>query len=187
LPPIFHELASWDESLLQASQTIHWEPLTVLFVILSAWWVKAPLIVAAGGLADLGKCRRCPNAAVCAAVSVGIAAALVGLVKEIVDRVRPALADPSVTALVATPPSPSFPSGHTTTAFAAAVAVGALHPRLRWPLIVLAALVGLSRVYLGVHYAFDVLAGAALGTAIGLTTVWAMRRVVWDRSVRVRL
>jgi membrane-associated phospholipid phosphatase len=177
-------LASWDRSLLEASQSLHWQPLTVVFVILSAWWVKAPLIVAAGGLADMRKCRRCPTAAVCATMSVGLAAALVGLIKEIVDRVRPALADPAVNALVATPPSPSFPSGHTATAFAAAIAVGAFHPRLRWPLLALAALVGLSRVYLGVHYALDVVAGAALGTAIGLTAAWAVRSFRWDRSLR---
>ena len=179
-------LASWDRSLLEESQNLRWQPLTVAFVILSAWWVKAPLIVAAGGFADLRRCRRCPTAALCAAMSVGIAAAVGGLIKELVDRVRPALAEPTVTALVATPPSPSFPSGHTSTAFAAAVAVSAFHPRLRWPLLALAALVGLSRVYLGVHYALDVVAGAALGTAIGLTAAWVVRSFGWDRSLRPR-
>jgi undecaprenyl-diphosphatase len=186
LSVVLQQLASWDRTLIEASQTLRWQPLTVLFVILSAWWVKGPLIVAAGGLADARTCRRCPTAAVCAGMSVGVAAALGGLIKEVVDRVRPPLADPAVTALVATPPSPSFPSGHTTTAFAAAIAVGAFHPRLRWPLIALAALVGLSRVYLGVHYGLDVLAGAALGTAIGLTAAWAVRTLRWDRSLRPR-
>jgi membrane-associated phospholipid phosphatase len=182
LSTLLQQLASWDRTLLEASQTFHWQPLTFAFVILSAWWVKAPLIVAAGGLADLRGCRRCPTAAVCAATSVGVAAALGSVIKELVDRVRPALADPTVTALVATPPSPSFPSGHTMTAFAAATAVGAFHPRLRWPLLAVAALVGLSRVYLGVHYGLDVLAGAALGTAIGLTAAWAVRSFPWNRS-----
>jgi membrane-associated phospholipid phosphatase len=52
-----------------------------------------------------------------------------------------------------------------------------LHPRLRWPVLGLATLVGLSRVYLGVHFWFDVLAGAALGIAVGWTAVWGMRRL----------
>jgi membrane-associated phospholipid phosphatase len=176
------QLASWDQALIEASQALHWEPLTIVFVLLSAWWVKAPLIVAAGGLADIRARRRNPAAAVCAGSSALIAAALAGVVKELVDRVRPALADPTLGALVATPTSPSFPSGHTTTAFAAAVAVGVLHPRLRWPLVALAALVGLSRIYLGVHYTFDVLAGAALGTAIGLLVAWVVRRRWCDCS-----
>ena len=94
------------------------------------------------------------------------------------ERVRPALADPAIEALVPTPASASFPSGHAATAFAAAVAVGAFYPRLRWPLLGLAALVGLSRIYLGVHYVLDVLAGAALGLALGLLMVWATRRLL---------
>jgi undecaprenyl-diphosphatase len=178
---VLQQLAAWDRSLLEASQAFHWSPLTLIFAVLSAWWVKGPILIAAGAVADTRSCRRCPTAALCAAVSVGVAAGLVTIVKELVDRARPALADPSLTALVATPPSPSFPSGHTATAFAAAVAVGALHPRLRWPLVAVAALVGLSRIYLGVHYTLDVLAGAALGTAIGLTVAWAVRRFPWRR------
>ena len=77
------------------------------------------------------------------------------------------------------PASTSFPSGHSATAFAAAVAVGFVSPRLRKPLLTLAVLVAASRVYLGVHYATDVLAGsllgAAIGLAIGLTVRWAQR------------
>jgi undecaprenyl-diphosphatase len=82
---------------------------------------------------------------------------------------------------VATPGSPSFPSGHTATAFAAAAVVGAIYPRLRWPLYSVAALVGLSRIYLGVHFALDVAAGAILGLSIGLGLVWAGRKT---RSLR---
>ena len=138
--------------------------------------MKGPLIVAAGMCCDLRK-RCLPLATICATASVLVGAAASGLLKELFDRLRPAFADPTFAAAVTTPATPSFPSGHATTAFAAAAAVGALHPRLRWPLFALAALVGLSRVYLGVHYGLDVLAGAALGTAIGLGAVWTARRL----------
>ena len=76
------------------------------------------------------------------------------------------------------PHSSSMPSGHATTAFAAAVAVGLVHPRLRWPLLVLAALVAVSRVWLGVHYLTDVIAGAALGTSVALVPVGSVSRRV---------
>ena len=68
-----------------------------------------------------------------------------------------------------------MPSGHASAAFAAAVAVGLVHPRLRWPLVALASLIAISRVWLGVHYLSDVLAGAALGAAVALL-LWLLTR-----------
>jgi undecaprenyl-diphosphatase len=63
----------------------------------------------------------------------------------------------------------SFPSGHTTEAFAAAMALSILHFNKRWIWIVSfswACLVAASRVYLGVHYPFDVFAGMIIGTCV---------------------
>jgi undecaprenyl-diphosphatase len=57
----------------------------------------------------------------------------------------------------------SFPSGHATTAFAAATFLALWRPRLAMPALTLATLVGLSRVSLGSHFPSDVLAGALLG------------------------
>ena len=58
-----------------------------------------------------------------------------------------------------------MPSGHATTAFAAAVAVALLWPRLRVPMLIYAFLIAASRVVLDAHYVSDVLAGAAVGVA----------------------
>jgi undecaprenyl-diphosphatase len=170
-------LAELDAFALEAGQALRWEPLTAFFVVVSAWWVKWPLFVAIGGCADARSRRKLPWAALACVAAAGLAAGVTALLKELFDRVRPALADPGIEALVPTPDSASFPSGHTSTAFAAAVAVGAFYPRLRWPLLGLAALVGLSRIYLGVHFVLDVLAGAALGIALGLVIVWTVRHV----------
>ena len=69
---------------------------------------------------------------------------------------------------------PSFPSGHASIAFSMATILGNQYPKWRIPLYAGAGLVGLSRIYLGRHYASDVLMGAAVGTISG-TVVWRNR------------
>jgi undecaprenyl-diphosphatase len=70
----------------------------------------------------------------------------------------------------------SFPSGHTATSFACATVLSSVAPRWRAPFFVLAALIGLSRVYNGMHYPTDVLAGAVLGVLTALLLLAAVRR-----------
>lgn len=166
-----------DRGALETSQTLRWGPLTTLFVAASAWWFKGLVFVGIGGVSDLARRRWAPLTAACAAASFTVASILVAAIKDLGDRARPALADPSIIPLVATPDSPSFPSGHTATAFAAAAVVASFHPRLRLPVYGLAALVGVSRIYLGVHFWIDVLAGAALGLAVGLAAARVGRRI----------
>jgi undecaprenyl-diphosphatase len=101
-------------------------------------------------------------------------AAIVDVLKAIVDRHRP-VDHPLVTHLS----SPSFPSGHAATSFACAATLAAFVPRSgQIVLYVLAAAIAYSRVYVGVHYPLDVLAGAALGlgVAIALRRLPAVRR-----------
>jgi undecaprenyl-diphosphatase len=75
----------------------------------------------------------------------------------------------------------AFPSGHSTTTFAAAVAFAALFPRARAWLIALALPVAATRVALGSHFPSDVIAGAAIGSAFALwmIRVFAARRLVF--------
>jgi membrane-associated phospholipid phosphatase len=169
LSELVNHFVQWDGAALQWLHAVHWGPLTAVFILASAWWVKWPLIALTGGCCDAAK-RRLPTAAVAAAGAAAIAEGLTVLLKAVTDRARPPLADPAIEALVSLPHSASFPSGHAATAFAAATAVGVLHPRTRAPLLALAAMVALSRVYLGVHFWSDVLVGSALGVAIGLAT-----------------
>ncbi len=83
--------------------------------------------------------------------------------KLVVRRRRPQL--PGLPALTGTPTSLSFPSAHASTGFAGALAYSRLGmPAL--PLYGLAATLAYSRLYLGVHYPSDILAGALLGTAM---------------------
>ncbi|MFZ5968135.1 MAG: phosphatase PAP2 family protein [Bacillota bacterium] len=62
----------------------------------------------------------------------------------------------------------SFPSGHTTAAFSLAVTLSILFPVLSFSLITTAFIVGVSRVYLGVHYPTDVFVGMLIGTTFSV-------------------
>lgn len=86
------------------------------------------------------------------------------LIKNIVLRPRPFLAMDNLNVLVTFPSSFSFPSGHTTSSFAAAyVITKRMGKRGAWIYIV-AVLIASSRIYVGVHYPSDIIAGALIGT-----------------------
>jgi undecaprenyl-diphosphatase len=70
----------------------------------------------------------------------------------------------------------SFPSGHTATSVAAAVALGILLPRFRRVFAALALLIAVSRIVLGMHYPSDVLAGALVGLAAARLVIDRCRR-----------
>jgi membrane-associated phospholipid phosphatase len=86
-------------------------------------------------------------------------------VKLIVRRPRPVLE--GLPPLGGAPSSLSFPSAHATASFACATAMTRIAPEAAF-LFVLAAGIALCRPYLGMHYPSDVVAGAVLGTALGL-------------------
>lgn len=86
---------------------------------------------------------------------------LVQLVKRTVGRPRPSRGVACAT-LVGEPDRFSFPSGHSAAAMSVALSFAMAYPPLAVPLLVLALLVGLSRVFLGVHYPGDVFAGQLL-------------------------
>lgn len=88
------------------------------------------------------------------------------LIKALVARPRPfQLKDAYI--LIPEPSGYSFPSGHTTASFAAAFAVWRTHKKEGAALLVLAAIIGFSRMYLYVHFFTDVLCGAAAGIFFG--------------------
>ena len=97
-------------------------------------------------------------------MSILVAAFLVVIIKEIVARPRPGYALP----ISMIPFSKySFPSGHTTMAFLVAILLSRYYPKYNYLFYSIAILVGLSRIYLGLHYLSDVIGGLILGIGIG--------------------
>lgn len=167
-------------------------------------WLLAPLgavilALAAASSSALGRIGQGIAASFVARVgfvfaAVALPGLIVTIVKRLIGRARPYSWEKGGT-LNFDPFSwsvdfASLPSGHGTTAFATAVAVGALYPRLRIPLWTLAGIIALSRVAVSAHYPSDVLAGALIG-ALGALVVrnwFAVRRLAFvvapDRTVR---
>jgi undecaprenyl-diphosphatase len=93
------------------------------------------------------------------------------IIKSKTIRLRPFEALPGIINLVHAPDKYSFPSGHTAAAFIMAIVIASAFPALALPMIIWASSIGLSRIYLGVHYPTDVLVGMMIGIGSALTAI----------------
>lgn len=116
------------------------------------------------------------GAMILVAMAAGLVIGEFGL-KNLLQRPRPFVRYEDFTALIPPPGSYSFPSGHTTSSFAAATVLFAMKKPVGICALVLAALIAFSRLYLCVHFPTDVLAGLLLGVDLGIVAVFAVRRV----------
>ena len=111
--------------------------------------------------------------------STAVAGILSTTVKFAVDRKRPFVTYPNEIHKYTKAGSHSFPSGHTSMAFATATSISLLYPK--WyviaPAFIWASGVGYSRMYLGVHYPTDVLAGALIGSASSIGTHYLFKYI----------
>ena len=179
LQAIRDAIATFDAAAFRAINTglgARWlDPVMIAITTLGLGLVQGAIglgVIAAGLVKRRADLRRMGYAAFAAFAASGI---ISQIVKVFGDRPRPVL----VMFDVRLPDGPlfvhSFPSGHATTAFAAAFVFAVFLPRWRWVFYTLAALVAFSRVYLGVHFPFDIIGGALLGSLIGIGSVRIVR------------
>jgi len=115
----------------------------------------------AGFLFDPRRRKQWLTTGVIAPISIGVNFGI----KLIFKRPRPVLE--GLPPLGGAPSSLSFPSAHATASFASATAMSRIAPKLRFALFGAAAIMAVTRPYLGMHYPTDILAGIVLGTAVG--------------------
>jgi membrane-associated phospholipid phosphatase len=144
----------------------------VVYVVLwvGAWWI-----------ARKGASPRAMAAVVWAPIGLLVAAAVSQPIGAVVGEKRPCRTLPDITAIGKCGKGSSFPSDHAV--LAGAVAVGLLlvtRRLLAWIGLLAALLIAFSRLYLGVHYPHDVLAGLLLGAAVSLAG-WSVLRAVLTR------
>lgn len=177
-------LGAWDRALFRRVAERHWPRAEEVLPRLSrgADHSKLWLGVAAGMVLSGVGGRSARRAAVRGTASLAVASVVVNTVgKGAFRRERPVLDEvPVIRRLKRLPRSTSFPSGHSASAAAFATGVALESPGWGAAVAPLAASVAFSRVYTGVHYPSDVLAGVTLGAASALavrTVLEARRRV----------
>ncbi|HYY45994.1 MAG TPA: YegS/Rv2252/BmrU family lipid kinase [Candidatus Angelobacter sp.] len=141
------------------------------------WLSMAAVLALVGG-------RSGRRAAARGVVAISLTSTLVNLpLKYLARRDRPRLLRQRPL-VISVPGSFSFPSGHSASAFAFTTATALENPRLLPAILPLAAAVAYSRVHLRVHYPLDVVAGAAIGTGMGLASGAVVRggRRWWEAT-----
>ena len=169
-----HNLSAWDINAFM--KLAHWhafKPVGSLMRILSFLgngYLYAAIIPGVLIL-DPGNARTVIRAG---SVAYAIGMSLSTLLKRSIRRARPFENLPEIMAAFVPRDRFSFPSGHAASAFIAAVLLSHFYPFLMFPALGIASLIGISRVYNGVHYPGDVLAGILLGIVsaqLGLSIV----------------
>lgn len=155
----------------------------------AVWWAKDGifLLVAIAGLFGLWELRRSPRRALLVAAVVVVSAAVAGgvilLAGDVIHEARPFVSDRDTVQLLKHNADNSFPSDHATLAGVVAMAAALTWRRWAALFVVLGLLVGLARVFSGVHYPGDVAAGWAIGaTSVAVAWLAVTRSRLWARE-----
>jgi len=172
-------LTAADGTLLRFFNTTLANPVfdLVMPVITSLDFWRYPILLALLGIALFGG-RYGLMSVLVAVVLLTITDQLSShFLKEVFGRIRPCHDVPGIRVLTGCGNSLSFPSSHAVNTMAGAVFFGWRYRRILTLLLGLSFIVSFSRVYIGIHYPFDVLAGWALGLGCALAVVWLYNRL----------
>ncbi|MGI6029570.1 MAG: phosphatase PAP2 family protein [Candidatus Heteroscillospira sp.] len=171
-------IQSFDENaLLFIQEHLRFEPLTAVMRMFTRLGDAGIIWIILGiALLCFGATRRRGTVYLAALASTAVLNNLV--LKPLIARPRPYSVLESLVVLTDKLSSWSFPSGHASASFAAATALTLLFPKKGAWSFIPAAMIALSRPYLGMHYLTDVLCGAALGAACALIAVKAARGTI---------
>ena len=164
---ILEMIKEFDENTLRFIQEkLDYDLYESIMVLITRLGDMGAIWVAPGIILTCSKEQRRVGAELLATLaSCGIINSLI--IKNIVDRTRPFDIHMWLDVLINKPTDFSFPSGHTASSFAAAYIINKNYgKKFGIPAYTLATAIGLSRVTVGVHYPSDVIAGAAVGTAV---------------------
>ncbi|MBN1600728.1 MAG: phosphatase PAP2 family protein [Chitinispirillaceae bacterium] len=180
---VFESIIAFDNNLFIAINNAHTPFFDLFFqtiTFLGTGYVVAPVLLAIIFVSIPRKERK--QIILCAVVSISVSGILTQGIKKLVHRPRPLAYFIPESQVLDSPDSGrpvytvhvlgprlkrnSFPSGHTSTAFAAATFLVLLYGGFFWSSYLIALFVAYSRIYLGVHFFLDTAAGAVLGIVV---------------------
>ena len=108
----------------------------------------------------------------------------VGYMSALALRTRPYEVVDGLKLLIEKQSDYSFPSGHTGSSFASAIVLWKELPKKYGVMaLIVAVLIAYSRLYVGVHYPSDVLAGVVIGTVLALVSVWLVKKIQGQKKL----
>ena len=178
---MFEMITAWDRDVLLWIQENLRADILNLPVIFITSLGNAGLIWIVSALVMLGP-RKTRKAGFLALCSLLVGFLITNLIlKNAVARIRPYDAWPAIELLICPESDYSFPSGHATSSFAAAVIYYRYLPKpFGMAACVLAALIALSRLYVGVHYPTDVICGVMIGIGAACLIIRLKERYIRD-------
>lgn len=157
----------WEFSILYALQEIHNPILDQIMVFISALGDDGILWIAIGVICLCMKKHRKMGFQVLITL---LCTFIIGnlILKNIFARPRPCDIDTAVAMLISRPHGHSFPSGHSINSMSAAFALFLNNKKIGIPAVILATLIGFSRMYLFVHFPTDVFGGFAIAIIVAI-------------------
>lgn len=173
----------WEFSILYALQELHNPILDTIMVFITTLGDDGLFWIAIGVICLFFKKHRKMGLQVLLSM---LFTYIIGnlILKNIFARPRPCDIDTAVTMLISRPHGHSFPSGHSMNGMVAAVALFLNNKKIGIPALILATLIGFSRMYLFVHFPTDVLGGFAVGILVAIAVDWGFRQFqIWRLAI----